>query len=78
MKNKIRNITAFLVFVSALVAFFVLKSPDTASASSGVCEDAAELGVCVGSGAKCNIKKGWFTFECGKDPNGESIIIEVE
>jgi len=54
----------------------MIYNQDKAEASAGVCETAESYGLCVGDGAKCTIKKGVFTFRCGKDPNGSVIEID--
>lgn len=74
-KSYHKNILYLFVFLIFAFVFFI-ETSNKAVASSGPCGDAAEMGVCIGNGAKCDIKKGWFTFSCGKDPNGDSIIIQ--
>jgi hypothetical protein len=70
---KYKYIYFIIICVTAITLNLLQK--DDASASMGVCGDAAESGVCVGDGAKCVIKKGIFRKSCGKDPNGGSIIL---
>jgi hypothetical protein len=67
---------SYVVMVIFFAIAIVLETQTPVNASSGVCDTASDAGVCVGEGAKCNIKKGWLTFRCGKDPGGDSIIIE--
>ena len=76
MKKFLCRNLAYLVVTAIFVFALLIENSSEAVASSGVCDTAADHGVCVGSGAKCNIKKGFLTFRCGKDPNGDSIIIE--
>lgn len=76
MKNYSNKGLRYIALIILFAMSIVLDSRLSVSASSGVCNTAADAGVCVGEGAKCNIKKGWLTFRCGKDPGGDSIIIE--
>lgn len=66
----------YLIFITAMALVMSTGNSNNAFASMGPCGDAEEIGVCLGDGAKCNIKKGFLTFRCGKDPNGPSIILE--
>ena len=73
MKNICKWISLFSMILGVL---FLIPKENQLQASIGICGDAAEMGVCVGDGAKCNIKKGILTFRCGKDPKGPSIELE--
>jgi hypothetical protein len=63
----------FTIMISTVI---ILANTSDAKSEVGVCDSAAEMGVCLGTGAKCNVKVGMLTFRCGKDPNGPSIKVE--
>lgn len=73
----IKKKTFYLIFIVILAITFNVLEKESVNASMGICEDAEESGACIGDGAKCIIKKGMFIRKsCGKDPKGESIILE--
>tara|TARA_R110002124_G_scaffold149259_3_gene315328 strand:- start:9549 stop:9788 length:240 start_codon:yes stop_codon:yes gene_type:complete len=79
MKKQYKTI--FLLPIALIVIpfsiFFEAKALSTNE--SGPCAEAAESGVCVGSGESCKIGNGgWITIQCGKDKGGAAIEIEFE
>lgn len=76
MKKILKRNLVYLILTSVFVFALLIGSNRNVNANSGACDTAADSGVCVGSGAKCNIKIKFLTFECGKDSDGDSIIIE--
>lgn len=74
--SRKKPIAAVIISLLLLLLLLYDSGKVNASTSGDTCEEAAKQGVCVGEGAKCTIKKGLFIrFECGKDPDGQSIIL---
>ena len=72
---KSRRMKIIMIINAIVIAFALAVGPYKAGSAAGICGDAEAKGVCVGSGAKCTLKKGIFSIECGKDPEGPAIEI---